>query len=148
MNRFFQRLIIAACLIVSNFVVAQNNITYVYEDNTGNNGKVEWTRTMEIPDAEIGLPKKVFLPVKNISTEPLKILQAKSHCGCTDAQAPSEPIAPGATGYIEITYTAKPRYENESKMTPPPFTFYQIVDVTTNFDTKNAIVLSVQGTVV
>ncbi len=148
MNRFFQSLLIAVCLMASNFLFAQNNVTYVYEDNTGNNGKVEWTRTMEVHDAEIGLPKKVLMPVKNISTEPLRILQAKTHCGCTEATAPTEPIAPGETGYVEIIFTAKPRYENDNKMTLPPFTFYQIVDLMTNFDTKNSVVVSVQGTVI
>jgi hypothetical protein len=148
MNRFFQSLLVAVCLMVSNFIFAQNNVTYVYEDNTGNNGKVEWTRTMEATDAEIGMPKKFMIPVKNISKEPLTILEAKTHCGCTEAIAPKEPIAPGETGYIEVIFTAKPRYENENKMTPPPFTFYQIVDITTNFDTKNSVLVSVQGTIV
>jgi hypothetical protein len=152
MNRFIQYFFVIACVLATTMGQAQNQVTYVYEDNSGNNGKVEWTRTMEIPDAEIGVPKKVLIPVKNISKLPLIIVSAKSHCGCTEANAPKGAIAPGATDYIEVIYTAKERTEKGKngfdKMIPPPFTFYQIVDITTNFDLKNSVVLSVQGTVV
>jgi hypothetical protein len=152
MNRLLQNFMVIVCLVLSNVVTAQNQVTIVYEDNSGNNGKVEWTRTLEIPDAEIGVPKKVKIPVKNISKEPLKILNAKTHCGCTEAFAPKEAIAPGETGYVDVIYTAKARTEMDKngfeKMTPPPFTFYQIIDVTTNFDSKNSVLLSVQGTVI
>jgi Protein of unknown function (DUF1573) len=134
-------------LSLSVGLFAQNQVTYVYEDNSGNNGKVEWTRTVEIPDAEIGVPKTVKIPVKNISKEPLLLLFAKTHCGCTDAMAQKEAIAPGETGYVEVTFTAKARMEGE-KMIPPPFSFYQIIDVTTNFDKVNSVLLSVQGMVV
>lgn len=152
MRKFIFAIALFSAVLASNTIFAQNQITVVYEDNTNNKDKVEWTRTVEIADAEIGVPKTVKVPVKNISKEPLYILTAKSHCGCTDAAAPKEPIAPGATGYVEITYTAKARTEVDKngfdKMIPPPFSFYQIVDVTTNFDKENSVVLSVQGTVI
>lgn len=152
MRKFIFAIALFSSALASNTIFAQNQITVVYEDNTNNKDKVEWTRTVEIADAEIGVPKTVKIPVKNISKEPLYILSAKSHCGCTDASAPKEPIAPGATGYVEVTYTAKPRTEVDKngfdKMIPPPFSFYQIVDVTTNFDKVNSVVLSVQGTVI
>ncbi len=151
MKKTFQIFAIAICFLTAQFVAAQK-ITYVYEDNTKNNEKVEWTRTMEAHDAEIGKPKVFLMPVKNISKEPLTILSAKTHCGCTDAIAPKAPIPPGETGFIEVTFTAKPRYQQDKNgvdmSVPPPFTFYQIIDVFTNFDPKNSITVSVQGTVV
>lgn len=152
MRKFIFTIVLFSSILASNAIFAQNQVTVVYEDNSGNNGKVEWTRSVEISDAEIGVPKTVKIPIKNISKEPLFILTAKSHCGCTEASAPKEPIAPGATGFVEVIYTAKARTEVDQngfdKMIPPPFSFYQIVDVTTNFDKVNSVVLSVQGTVI
>lgn len=153
MKKIFQTLLFALAIgTVTTQVAAQNKVVYVYEDNTGNNGKVEWTRTVEINDAEIGVPKAVKIPIKNISKQPLIIVSAKSHCGCTEATAPTAPIAPGETGYIDVVYTAKPRTETDKngfeKTVPPPFSFYQIVDITTSFDLKNSVVLSVQGMVI
>lgn len=147
MKLVFRTMIIFVLAILGNSVCAQNQIQYVYEDNTNNNGKVEWTRSVEVNDAAVGVGRKIQIPIKNISTEPLIILEVRTHCGCTEASAPKDAIAPGQIGYVDVVFTAKARYENE-QLIPPPFTFYQIIDVTTNFDTKNSIVLSVQGTVI
>jgi hypothetical protein len=149
MKKIVQFIVVALCFTTQ---ISFAQTTIIYEDGTQNNGKVEWTRTMEVQDAEIGKPKVILLPVKNISKEPLEIKSVKTHCGCTDATAPKGKIAPGETANIEVTFTAKPRYtqdKNGADMSvPPPFTFYQIIDVYTNFDTKNSVVLSVQGTVI
>lgn len=143
--------IVVALSFVTQISFAQT-ATIIYEDVTQNNGKVEWIRTMEAHDAEIGKPKVFLLPVKNNSKEPLEIKSVKTHCGCTDAVAPKGKILPGETANIEVTFTAKPRYKQDGNgadvSVPPPFTFYQIMDVYTNFDTKNSVVLSVQGTVI
>ena len=143
--------IVAVLCFATQFSFAQTT-TIIYEDGSGNNGKVEWTRTKEVADAEIGVPKVILLPVKNTSNEPLEIKSVKTHCGCTDAVAPKGKIMPGETANIEVTFTAKPRYKQDKNgadiSVPPPFTFYQIMDVYTNFDPKNSVVLSVQGTVI
>jgi hypothetical protein len=150
MKKAIQTLSLALFLLATTVSSAQTTI--VYEDPSGNNGKVEWTRTMETSNAEIGVPKIFMIPVKNISKEALKITSVKTHCGCTDAKAPEKDIAPGETGFIEVTFTAKPRFKpganGEDISVPPPFTFYQIMDVLTNFDSKNSVLLSVQGTVI
>jgi hypothetical protein len=147
MRKFIVASIVFAFIGFSVTAQAQNQVTIVYEDNSSNNGKVEWTRTMEINDAAVGIPRSIKVPVKNISQEPLTITSVKTHCGCTEAVAPESSIAPGRIGYIEVIFTAKERYEN-GVLVPPPFSFYQIVDVTTNFDPKNSVVISVQGTVI
>lgn len=40
----------------------------------------------------------------NTGTEPLIISNARGSCGCTVPKYPKDPIAPGATGEIEVTY--------------------------------------------
>jgi hypothetical protein len=43
----------------------------------------------------------------NTGTEPLIISNAKGSCGCTVPEWPKEPIAPGATGSIKVSYDTK-----------------------------------------
>lgn len=43
----------------------------------------------------------------NTSDTPLVILSAKASCGCTRPKIPREPIAPGKTGKIKVTYVPK-----------------------------------------
>jgi hypothetical protein len=47
--------------------------------------------------------KKVFT-FTNTGSMPLVIESAKGSCGCTVPSYPKEPIAPGATGEIEVVY--------------------------------------------
>jgi hypothetical protein len=44
---------------------------------------------------------------KNTGTEPLIISKAKGSCGCTVPDWPKEPIMPGKTGSIKVTYDTK-----------------------------------------
>jgi hypothetical protein len=41
---------------------------------------------------------------KNTGDKPVKILAVKPSCGCTTAEPPKDPVAPGATGQIEATF--------------------------------------------
>lgn len=45
----------------------------------------------------------------NVGEEPLVINQAIPSCGCTVPQYPKEPIMPGKSGEITVTYNAKGR---------------------------------------
>lgn len=44
---------------------------------------------------------------KNTGKEPLIITDAKGSCGCTVPSYPKEPIKPGGTGVIKVTYDTK-----------------------------------------
>ena len=44
---------------------------------------------------------------KNTGNEALLITEARGSCGCTVPEWPKEPIAPGATGSIKVTYDTK-----------------------------------------
>ena len=74
--------------------------------------------------------------VKNISPDTFFILDVKSSCHCTVADWTKEPIPPGGTGQVQITYDAL-------KEGP----FYKIITVTTNFDPDQSIALTMTGTV-
>jgi hypothetical protein len=44
---------------------------------------------------------------KNVGKEPVLITNAKGSCGCTVPEYPKEPIAPGKSGMIKVTYDTK-----------------------------------------
>lgn len=58
--------------------------------------------------------KKVFT-FTNTGAEPLIIENAKGSCGCTVPKYPKEPIAPGATGEIEVVYKPGKQKNKQTK---------------------------------
>lgn len=51
----------------------------------------------------------------NTGSEPLIIENAKGSCGCTVPKYPKEPIAPGATGEIEVVYKPGKQQNKQTK---------------------------------
>ncbi|MBT8219234.1 MAG: DUF1573 domain-containing protein [Bacteroidia bacterium] len=51
----------------------------------------------------------------NTGDEPLVISNATGSCGCTVPQWPKEPIAPGATGEILVSFDTKNKPNNQTK---------------------------------
>lgn len=62
---------------------------------------------------------------KNVGKSPLVVMQVLPSCGCTVATFTKEPIAPGSTGEIEVTYNTK-------KGGKQPGKFKKTVNVRTN----------------
>ncbi len=83
---------------------------------------------MEGPDATC-----VFSFV-NKGSEPIVIQKAQPSCGCTVPSFSSEPVAPGATGKIDVAYHTKGK----------PNAFSKSITVVSNAGTK---VLTIKGTV-
>ena len=51
----------------------------------------------------------------NTGSEPLILDKCKGSCGCTVTQCPKEPIAPGASGEIEVKFNSKGKKNNQTK---------------------------------
>lgn len=51
----------------------------------------------------------------NTGAEPLILDKCKGSCGCTVPQCPKEPIAPGATGTIEVKFNSKGKKNKQTK---------------------------------
>ena len=51
----------------------------------------------------------------NTGDEPLLLSNCKGSCGCTVPQCPKEPIAPGATGTIEVKFNSKGKKNAQTK---------------------------------
>lgn len=106
-------------------------------DNSLNAGKVEWlSRQINAGDVPFGAPVSRDFELKNVSTENLMILQVKSGCHCTVAEFSKEPVAPGQSTTIKVTYDGQKEGE-----------FYRIVTVVTNFDTAQSVPLILTGKV-
>jgi len=71
---------------------------------------------------------------KNTGNEPIVIQKAQPSCGCTVPTYSKEPVAPGATGVINVAYHTKGK--------PNPFT--KTITVVSNAGTK---VLTIKGIV-
>ncbi len=76
----------------------------------------------------------------NTGTEPLIISNAKGSCGCTVPNWPREPIPPGGTGVIDVTFDSK----GKGKVGGSPQS--KRVTITANTDPANTY-LTIKGTV-
>lgn len=64
------------------------------------------TTTVDLGQIEQGKPVTVEFEFTNPSMVPLIISSVRPNCGCTVADYPKEPVAPGKSGKIVVTYNA------------------------------------------
>jgi hypothetical protein len=68
---------------------------------------IEWTSTtVDFGKIEQGKPVSAQFEFKNPTMVPLLISSVRPTCGCTIADYPKEPILPGKSGKIAVTYNA------------------------------------------
>ena len=134
MKQLFKFSLLFCALFLASKTTAQ---TLKAVDNSQNAGKVEWLdRQMTTGSVPFGQPVSREFRVKNISSENLMILQVKSSCHCTVTEWDHNPIAPGQTSLIKVTYDSQKEGD-----------FYRIVSVSTNFDSMQSIPLALVGKV-
>lgn len=89
--------------LVVLFVASVAMNTAVAQLETG--AKIEFTKdTHDYGTVKYGADGTCTFEFKNTGNEPLIISTAKGSCGCTVPEWPKEPIAPGATGVIKVSY--------------------------------------------
>ena len=95
-----KKMILIAAILLNTVVFAQAGpkIEFKDKDNTIDYGKVT-------KEEDNGV--RVF-EFTNTGTAPLIINNVQSSCGCTVPSKPTEPIAPGKTGKIEVKYNMNP----------------------------------------
>lgn len=118
--------ILASILFVVNSMLAQNTAQITTNELVYNFG------TIQEGD---GLASHVFT-IKNTGTGPLVITRITASCGCTQPEWSKEPIAPGKTGEVKVTYNPKGR----------PGPFYKTISVFSNAK-KSSYTLAVKGNV-
>ena len=136
------------------YVIAFIVSAFAFSTPTLLSGEAEVTATQEKDkSAEISFKEKDYnfgaIPEKggavthffeftNTGDAPLVILSATASCGCTRPAYPTDPIAPGKTGKIKITYLPDGR----------PGEFDKMVKVKTNAKITKKVILRIKGTVV
>ena len=81
---------------LSFFSVLQAQPLLVFEQTTRNMGTILWEQ-----------PKTAVFKLTNKSSNPLRITNVRTDCGCTSVSFPKEEIEPGGTGEICVSYNAE-----------------------------------------
>lgn len=95
-----KKVLLITAILINASVLAQigPKIEFKDKDNTIDYGKVN-------KEDDNGVRSFEFT---NTGDEPLIISNVQSTCGCTVPSKPTEPIAPGKTGKIEVKYNMNP----------------------------------------
>ncbi len=91
---------------------------------------------LDLGELQAEVPKTGKIKIWNTTDKAVKIARAIPGCGCTTAQAPTDPIAPGA--FAEMDITLKPAAKQGIKLSKK---------VTFQIDGYAPVVLSVEGNV-
>jgi len=77
---------------------------------------VQWLdSTKDFGKIQEGQRLEVAFRFKNTGDKPLVIERVQPSCGCTVAEQPKEPIAPGAEGTVKATFDSKGRVGTNHK---------------------------------
>lgn len=77
---------------------------------------IEWIdSTKDYGKIKEGQKLDVSFRFKNTGDKPLIIRSVKPGCGCTAAEPPKEPVAPGAEGIINASFNSQGREGHNSK---------------------------------
>lgn len=99
--------------------------------------KANWDKLLlDMGNVDYQVPKTAEFTLTNEGNEPLLITYAKASCGCTGLKYSQEPILPGKTTQLSVTYNAA-----------SPGDFRKTITVQTNAD-ANATTLTIMGKVV
>ncbi|MER3497700.1 MAG: DUF1573 domain-containing protein [Chitinophagaceae bacterium] len=90
-------LVAAAALFVTVAMNAQTNFDDVAKVNTE---KHDFGKILQ------GKPVDYYFEITNKSDKPIVIEYAQASCGCTTPEVPKEPIAPGSSAKIKVSYNA------------------------------------------
>jgi len=99
--------------------------------------KANWDKLLlDMGNVDYMVPKTAEFTLTNEGNEPLLITYAKASCGCTGLKYSQEPVLPGKTSQLSVTYNAA-----------SPGDFRKTITVQTNAD-ANATTLTIMGKVV
>lgn len=75
----------------------------------GSSGQPSWPQGThaDVGELQRGTTIEHAYKLKNIGTEPLVVETIRTNCGCTVGDYPEQPILPGQTGVIRISYHAR-----------------------------------------
>lgn len=126
MKRFIQLFTVICFVAAFNISVAQEKSKIVFEETTHDFGSFK----------EAAGPQKTTFKFTNTGAVPLVLSNVRASCGCTTPKWTREPVAPNASGEIQVSYNPKNR----------PGSFNKTVTVSSNAE-NSSVVLRIKGTV-
>lgn len=122
-------------------MVAQKTTASVSQTETvesvASKAKAQWdTKTLDLGEIEYRVPTTAEFTLTNTGKDPLLITYAKASCGCTNLKYDKEPIMPGKSSKLSVTYNGSGNGD-----------FKKTITVQTNAD-KNRTVLQIKGKVI
>lgn len=86
-------------------------------NDTANFTAIQWldSTTQDLGKVKEGQVLEISWRFKNTGNKPLIITNASASCGCTVAEKPEEPIAPGGEGLIKAKFDSKGREGTQHK---------------------------------
>ena len=127
MPKMMKKLLVFLTVCLGMISFAQTGPKIEFKEETINYGEVY---------KGVDTGKRTF-EFTNTGDMPLIIKDAKSSCGCTVPTKPTEPIAPGKTGIIEVQYN----------MNPGPISKTITVDTNAINKENGMVALRIKGTV-
>lgn len=138
-----QILMALVMLMITGMVSAQQNATVVVASNSTAVSKdlkkmpiFSWEQqTYDFAEIPKGTPVTTTFNYTNNGEMPLLISNVQTSCGCTVADYTKDPVLPGKTGYVKVTYNAA-----------NPGAFNKAVTITANTETGSQV-LFIKGKV-
>ena len=116
-------------------VVVASNITAVSKDVKKSPAFTWEQQTYDFAEIPQGKPVTTVFNYSNNGELPLVISNVQTSCGCTVTDYTKDPVLPGKTGYVKVTYNAA-----------NPGTFNKAVTITANTDAGSQV-LFIKGKV-
>jgi len=126
MKKFLQLAIVFSLVLLVGTAMAEEKAKIVFEEQSHDFG------TFKESDGS----QTTIFKFKNEGDAPLVLSNVRASCGCTTPKWTREPVAPGASGEISVSYNPKNR----------PGSFNKSITVTSNADTPT-VVLRITGQV-
>lgn len=92
------------------------NLDSTYNDSA-NYTSIEWLDSthQELGKIKEGQTPEISWRFKNTGDKPLVVINAQGTCGCTVAEKPEQPVAPGEEGLIKAKFSSEGRVGNNEK---------------------------------
>ena len=101
----------------SNAGIIRNPISADGVQDTVNVAKIEFAETLyDFGTVDEGETVNKTFKFTNTGQVPLLISDARSTCGCTVADYPKEPVAPGESGSIEVNFNTIKKRNRQKKV--------------------------------
>jgi len=106
------------CFAVSYSATAQWGNTNTGTLSSGKSANIKWDKIEhDFGKMQQNKPQKAIFKMTNTGGSPVIITNAKGSCGCTEIVYPKQPILPGKTANIVVTYDAEERGSFEKTVT-------------------------------